>query len=695
MPRKHHDAEAERKRLLELARRRSALGREVGPLPPITFPARRREAEKSLFRFLTEYHRVTFSLPFSDDHLQVIDALQAVIDGGGQQCIAMPRGSGKTSLCVAALEWAILSARRRFGVLISADENSAANLLDQILIDLTSNEALAEDWPEVCWPLSKLEGITQRTAGQTLDGLPTKITVTRNRIVLPTVVGAACSGSIIEVRGLTGSIRGMGFKLASGEILRPDVALIDDPQTDESAKSPSQCVQREALIHSTVLGLSGPTTRIAALAAVTVIRKDDLADRLLDRESHSEWQGIRLAIAKSLPDDLDLWDQYGRLRAECLREGRPVSEANDFYHKNRLAMDHGCKPSWSARMFADEVSPIQHLMNLRIRDPYSFSAEYMNDPAADVRQATELTASDITSRLSHVPRGIIPENCTHLTMGIDVQHRALYYAVIAWEQNNTGYLVDASVFPEQRREYFTLRDITNTLQKKFDSEDVAACCFAGLTKLLKELKPYSRQDGVAVPMSRILIDGGGGVTSEAVKKFTATYQRTLPVITSFGRVYRPNQIVNDPFRSRAGDRSGPGWRLPKATAAGRHVLFNANFWKADVFKRLRLMPGIPGSISLYGDDSNKHRMLADHVLAERSSIVSYQGEEYEEFHAAPNRDNHILDCLVMASVAASVEGITPITAIAKIPAGPERRENKRVKFSEVAAKKIAAYQSSL
>jgi hypothetical protein len=46
------------------------------------------------------------------------------------------------------------------------------------------------------------------------------------------------SGSVVGVSGLTGEgIRGSLKTLTTGEMVRPDFVLIDDPQTPESARS--------------------------------------------------------------------------------------------------------------------------------------------------------------------------------------------------------------------------------------------------------------------------------------------------------------------------------------------------------------------------------------------------------------------------------------------------------------------------
>jgi hypothetical protein len=85
----------------------------------------------------------------------------------------------------------------------------------------------------------------------------------------------------------------MKHKTAEGKSVRPSLVLLDDPQTDESARSPSQCHTREQILAGAILGLAGPGRKIAGLMTLTVVRPDDMADRILDREKHPQWQGER------------------------------------------------------------------------------------------------------------------------------------------------------------------------------------------------------------------------------------------------------------------------------------------------------------------------------------------------------------------------------------------------------------------
>jgi hypothetical protein len=341
------DAERDRSRANQA--KKSAEGRDISPLPAVVNPERKAKAARDYEFFCRTYFPATFNLPWSTDHRELIDDIQTIVVDGGQKAFAMPRGSGKTSLCEAAVLWATLYGYRLFPLVIGSDASSALEILESIQKELETNELLLEDFPEVCYPIRRLEGIAHRCKGQLLDGERTHIHWASDCIVLPTVPGSKASGAIIAVAGLTGRLRGMKFKRPDGTSVRPDLVLLDDPQTDESARSPSQCATRKRLVNGAVLGLAGPGKEIAALMPCTVIAPGDLSDELLDREKNPQWRGKRTAMVKSWPKNQALWDQYAEIWANSLRAGNDGQEATDFYRANREQMDAGFVVSWPAR----------------------------------------------------------------------------------------------------------------------------------------------------------------------------------------------------------------------------------------------------------------------------------------------------------------------------------------------------------
>ena len=308
----HREAAAQRQADLSLQ------GRDIGELPAVVNPERKEACRFDLRKFCETYFPEVYSLEWSSDHLRAIGKLQKAVLEGGLFALAMARGSGKSSLTETAAIWAMAYGHREFVVVIGASEGAALEMLDSIKTELEVNEHLAEDFPEMVYPIACLEGIANRCAGQLYRGERTRIAWTASEIVLPTIAGAASSGAIVRVAGITGRIRGMKYKRPDGRTVRPEFVVVDDPQTSESAGSAEQTRKRVRVLAGDILGLAGPGRKIAGVMPCTVIRPGDMAEQMLDRSKHPEWNGERCKMLYQFPQNEELWNRY----ADLAREGR-------------------------------------------------------------------------------------------------------------------------------------------------------------------------------------------------------------------------------------------------------------------------------------------------------------------------------------------------------------------------------------
>ena len=656
-----YDAVKERARVR--AEQLSLSGRDIGELPVIANAERKQRASRNFRFFCEQYFPQTFHLPWSPDHLKVIAKIEQAVLEGGLFAMAMPRGSGKTSVSETACLWALVYGHREFVALIGSDEDHAENMLDSIKVELETNDLLHDDFPEVCFPIRALEGIHQRAAGQLYDGKQTHIGWTAKEIVLPTIPGSRASGAIICVAGITGRIRGMKHKRVDGTSVRPSLVLIDDPQTDESARSPSQCMTRERILSGAILGLAGPGRKIAGLMALTVVRPDDLADRILDRDKHPQWQGERTKMVYSFPANEALWARYAELWREGMRANRGIGEATEFYRANGAAMDEGAVIAWPERHHPDELSAVQHAMNLRLdRGDVAFWAEYQNEPLPEVEADEDLlTADQIAAKVNGHARRQIPIGCTHLTMFIDVQAKALFWLIAAWESDFTGYVVDYGTEPDQKAAYFTLRDLRRTLADAAPRAGFEGAIYAGLEGLCARMvsREWRRDDGAMVRIDRCLIDANWGQSSDVVYQFCRQCKHAGVIMPAHGRYVGASSIPFSDYKRKRGDRVGLNWRIPLVTTRRtvRHALLDTNFWKSFIHARLAVPMGDPGCLSLFGRQSDQHRLLAEHLTSEFRVKTEGRGRTVDEWKLRlDGADNHWLDCLVGCAVAASMEG---------------------------------------
>ncbi|HHK42523.1 MAG TPA: hypothetical protein ENJ50_08910 [Planctomycetaceae bacterium] len=160
-------------------------------------------------------------------------------------------------------------------------------MLDSIKTELEGNDLLLEDFPEAVFPIRSLEGIANRCSGQLFQGRANahRLDGPRNRLT-----------DDCRFKGEWCDHQGGGYHRANprhdvqtrGRPSRSALARRDrDPQTDESARSLSQCATRESILAGAVLGLSGPGKKISGIMPCTVIRPGDMADNILDRVSSS------------------------------------------------------------------------------------------------------------------------------------------------------------------------------------------------------------------------------------------------------------------------------------------------------------------------------------------------------------------------------------------------------------------------
>lgn len=691
---------AERDRQAE----QSLAGRDIGQLPEVVNPDRKVACERNFQLFCESYFPETYALAWSPDHLKVIEKIETAVLRGGLFALALPRGSGKTTITESAALWSMLYGHREFVVLIGATESAALELLDSLKTELEVNERLAEDFPEVCYPVAQLEGIANRCAGQLYKGERTRITWTSNEIVLPTVEGSRASGIIVRVAGITGRIRGMKFKRSDGRSVRPSLVIIDDPQTSESAGSLEQTRKRVRVLAGDILGLAGPGQKISGIMPCTIIRPGDMADIILNRNTHPDWNGEKTRMVYRFPSNMKLWEEYAEIRAEALRTEGNFQKATEFYLANREAMDAGAEVSWEARFNHDEVSALQHAMNLKFQDEAAFQSEYQNDPLPDdTADDSLLSVDEICAKINGLARRRVPLKCDRLTMFVDVQKVLLFYVVIAWAEDFTGAVIDYGSWPDQHRHEYSLADANPSIQTFFPKAGFEGALYAALSALTDEClgREWEREDGAVLKIERALVDANWGQSTDVVYQFCRQSSHAGVILPSHGRYVGASSKPMTEYRKQQGDRLGFNWMIPNVAGkrAIRHVIYDTNYWKSFIHARLAVPVGDKGSLTLYGRIPGAHQLFAEHLTAEYRVKTQGRGRTVDEWKLKPqSHDNHFLDCVAGCAVCGSMLGASlPETLPAKLDRKPMIRlsdkrlggipPNGRLKLSELRRQK--------
>lgn len=673
------------------ARKNTAKTQELGDLPPPTSDTETREAcDGSLRIHLETCYPAACRLAWSVDHIRLIEKIDKAATIGGLSALAMPRGSGKTTIIIRAALWALLTGRRRFCVIVAATETAAKKLLKGIKTEILFNEKLAELYPQELHALRSLEGEAKRASGQKCNGELTGVEWLTDRIGFGNVPGISTSGAVLSISGLTGNIRGQQAVSNNGEVIRPDLVLIDDPQTKESARSKGQCEDRHSVMVGDVLGMAGPDIKIAGFCTCTVIYKDDLADQLLDRTKSPEWQGEKCQMVYKWPTNAEIWEEYRTVWEGDLRSDGDGSKCRSFVTDHFDEMHDGAKVGWDERKHEGEASALVHAYHLRFRDETTFFAEYQNTPVSAASEVPfELRAEDIVKRVGDTKRNVVPAECEKLTAFVDVQKHMLFYTVMAWTPDGRGHVLDYGTYPDQKRTYFHKRDIRKTLQDACGSDGLNEAIYAGLEVLTESLfgRTFERGDGAEMHIDRMGVDARWGFSTRVIRRFCRETKHAGRIHPQMGQYIGKDSRPWHRWTHSKNDKLGVHCRLqapPKGSSGVRELLVDTNWWKSFAAERLVTHKGSDKAILLFLAQPHIHRMFAEHCAAEEPRAEEGKSGnrviEWKQSHGG--LDNDFWDCLVGNCVLASLEGIKVHIERQQKPS--KRNTRKRGKASPLA-----------
>jgi hypothetical protein len=631
-----------------------------------------------LEQFLKTCFPQAYSLDFSPDHVNIIEALYRTVTQGQKKAIAMPRGSGKTTLCTHAALFALLYGYRDFLFIVAADLNAAKNLIAGLKNELSYNENLARFFPEVCTYFAACENNSHKANHQlNEEGEKTGLQCGSEKVVFPMIPNSISSEAVVEAAGITGRIRGSRHARMDGRVIRPDVVLIDDPSTDESAHSDAQNEKRLNIIKSDILGMSGPDSSMSCLVACTVIAPDDLAEQLLDRKICPEFRGEKCKILYSFPENDDLWRQYEELYRSEGEEDRDHDESLSFYKKNQEAMDEGAKAGWPDRYIrGSEITAIQHAMNLKFElGDDAFYSEYMNEPQVLNANEYSLNLNLVCSRVNRLPRLVVHPDVETVTSHVDINYSGLHWSIVGHSRGGLAYIIDYGRYPE------TEPLVSPEEAKVMSDMEIDQRIYEQLSVLHRMvfLQKELMKEGKRVPIDLMGVDAG--YRMKTIFRFCGNMKiQGLPVMPTVGRAsknYRPSHLIGAP---------GDSWNVQKQ--AGK-IQGNSVFYNADVFRERQQrmwLPevGAPGSISIFGQDPREHKDLGRHVIAEELvEKVHGEVETMYVWRAKPGSVWDLADTLTVNLVLGAATGIGPWSAGAGRGFRPRKKSRKKVRTGNI------------
>jgi hypothetical protein len=630
-------------------------------IPACRNPVRREQCLADPERFMRTYFPERYGLPFGKDHRFIIQSVVDVAQRGGKQAIAAPRGRGKSEVVKGLLVYLVTAQLSRFLVAMAATTPLANRLFQDFKRKIANSDLLLEDFPEVCWPVRCLEGAPQRAARQHVDGVLTKIVWTGDYISIAHVPDSPYGGVKMAYSGLDSAFRGMNI---DGD--RPDLVLIDDPETKESAKSEMQIEDRETMLDQDIAGLVGQDSTMGIVVTSTVQNWYCLSAKLTTPSIKPAYNGKRFGLIETWPTHMSLWEEYIAMRRADQQNGDTLGlNAVLFYAVNRDEMDAGVS------MISDHVnqiedaegrptvlSAIQQAFN-KIADTSmsAFKTEYQNDPDPDEEPETVgLTAGKVASRISGYDQGQLPPDTEFVTIGCDIGKYYSHWAKIAWHGNAIGCIVDYGVIE------------TPSMTTATDSKAVMAALLPALLAWRTDMIAESQLDFC-------LVDSGD--YTDAVYEFIRTVGGT-PFAAAKGWDKGRFNVGKD----ITGERKTFIEAYAQRQAAERIWLYNVNteYWKQWTHERFATKTfddqnqRNDATLSLYScpDDVKRHISISHHVVAEERRDVFVQGKGNVRKWIVKSRNNHYLDAIALACAAAGCLGVrvVPRVSMPSVPVVP-------------------------
>lgn len=619
----------------------------------------------------------------------MLAVMRSVFLHGGDAAIAASRGEGKTTLAERLLIKYVLTGELNFVVLFAATGSMAANSLDSIKTELETNDYLLADYPEVCAPVRALESTPNRAHYQIVtgkrfdDGKPygpvsSKFSWCGQEIHSPNVPGSPSAAAIIATRGLDAAVRGLKI---DGK--RPQVAVIDDPDTQETCDSDEQAGKLEDRIESGISMLGGQRQAIARVMLCTVKNRRCVAFKFTDPSQKPTWKGRRFRFLLRPPTAVDRWTEYMELRRLDLQSNDEFGRrAHAYYLAHREEMHAGAEIAnpnrFDSRTLPDgsqlEISALQRYYNELVRIGESaVASELNNDPPDETASENiDLLPIRIQRQVSGFDRYEVPPGCSLVTCGIDLGKWVLHYALVAWRPDATGYVID----------YGQHRTSGATTGSEQGLELV-------IHRAILELVEHLGARDYGVERGPTLIDASYQ-TSAVYSACLAAGAGVYPLM-GFGRSHGcAGGAMFRPLQNSQLVRSFDGGRMKRLDKVWL-VETDADKWKAWVHSRWLTAPGEPGCLYLYGqpgepggrlsNDERSHTDFANQICNETQAEEMIRGklQTVWKVKGGQRPANHYLDCLCYSATAAGMKGIRlPIAVTGKtLPASLPRPVGER------------------
>lgn len=617
---------------------------------------RRKRLEKDPAKWLQWYIPEKYSAPFCDTHKEMIDAGVRAMRDGTSMTVAAPRGFGKTAVLWGIPLFGVLTGTTRFPVVIGWKVTAGDELLDQWLNELSTNQRLLADYPSACRPFhestasKRLQGLLRSLEPEIRAGCDVR--KRRGMVILPTINepdGRTLLQAALAGASINGSIKGLNIGLVTGEALRPDCILLDDPQDTETGMSDPLTDKVIRKIDYDLRSLSGPMRRLAVMAAVTVVRDGDVATKLLERPGT---QGIRLGQINHWPEDWNkkdskskqAWDEWRDEQLEGLADKDGGERARVYYRKHKRKLSAGFQVSWKHRYHhGDENRPSDpDALFSAMWDYYdlgedAFMAERQNTPIKHGVSLYTLNADVIKSRQDKDRQPfVIPDWSKLVVTATDINPSyGLSSVTLSFGSDQTAAVLWYGIY----------EDAPLPVTAEMTEAQTAQIIYEALVLHGKQLAASA-----CVPETWV-IDAGGSAF-DVVIRFCKNSKKTcgleaIPATGRASRKYRPfgRNVLGKP-REQCHQRCDPNRR--------KWVVWNADYWRELAQKGWTGSIGAPGSCTLF---AGHHQDFPEQICREQlQGKAEVGGQMIWVWNTQPGKHDYG-DCMAMAYMGAAWNGI--------------------------------------
>jgi len=561
--------------------------------------------------------------------------LRAIRDGG-RYVIAAERGVGKSSVLWGIALYASLSGLSRLPVIIAWSDRAGRRALAYWRNALSYSRELADDYPEICAPFRHARGLSQKLLATWWEdtGQPTHaaLRVHDGLIQYPDGLGGLGAASI------GGNVRGLSLPLPDGGVLRPTLALVDDVQDRDVARSPSRVRDTIERIDADVaaLGIAGQPCPV--LMAANCIAPDDVAAHYL---CASTWRSSRVPCVESWPDGFfdrsparKLWDEW----FELAREDKAA--AAEFFCARRDSMASGfafSAPSFLSAPFGDPYQSAMWQYYMLGHD--AVMAERQQSPIVreDVSTSVRLSRELIASKLVDSRPLDVPPWAALVVASSDVNWSyAISTVVVAFGRDQSAQLI-----------WYGLRplDLSADMSLALRSRAIYAA-----------LADLGRQLTHSCPRLHAWAIDAGGEMFELVTRFADASPRVARarVLAMTGRA--SHRYVAGGRTVLAGDvrEHVHGCADTRAGRTVRWVVWDADYWAEVMQLAISARVGAPGGLVISRQDI---RELTDQLLAVRlAGKADIAGRTTYRWTELPGRHD-LHDALAQCYAAAAYCGV--------------------------------------